>query len=77
MKVKNKFSVGDSLELMTPQGNVNFTLEHLEDAKGGKMDVAPGDGYTVWMPVPQDLALEFALLMRNFTGQSTRNPHGK
>ena len=25
--VKNKFSVGDSLELMTPQGNVNFTLE--------------------------------------------------
>ncbi|WP_440137012.1 U32 family peptidase C-terminal domain-containing protein, partial [Klebsiella pneumoniae] len=23
--VKNKFSVGDSLELMTPQGNVNFT----------------------------------------------------
>ncbi len=23
--VKNKFSVGDSLELMTPQGNINFT----------------------------------------------------
>ncbi|XNM86051.1 U32 family peptidase C-terminal domain-containing protein [Escherichia coli] len=27
--MKNKFSVGDSLELMTPQGNINFTLEHI------------------------------------------------
>ncbi len=46
--VKNKFSVGDSLELMTPQGNINFTLEHMENAKGEAMPVAPGDGYTVW-----------------------------
>ena len=30
---ENKFSVGDSLELMTPQGNINFTLEHMENAK--------------------------------------------
>jgi putative protease len=35
--VKNKFTVGDSLELMTPQGNVNFTLEHMENAKGEAM----------------------------------------
>jgi putative protease len=32
--VKNKFTKGDSLELMTPQGNMNFTLEHLENGKG-------------------------------------------
>ena len=75
--MKNKFSLGDSLELMTPQGNVSFTLEHMENAKGEKMDVAPGDGYTVWLPVPQDISLEYALLMRNLTGQTTRNPHGK
>ena len=74
--VKNKFSVGDSLELMTPQGNVNFTLEHMENGKGETMPVAPGDGYTVWLPVPDDLPLQYALLMRNFTGQTTRNPHG-
>ena len=74
--VKNKFSVGDSLELMTPQGNVNFTLEHMENGKGEAMPVAPGDGYTVWLPVPDDLPLQYALLMRNFTGQTTRNPHG-
>ncbi len=73
--VKNKFTVGDSLELMTPNGNVNFTLEHMENAKGEAMPVAPGDGYTVWLPVPEDMALEYALLMRNFNGENTRNPH--
>ncbi|ECG2545699.1 protease, partial [Salmonella enterica subsp. enterica serovar Neukoelln] len=33
--------------------------------------------YTVWMPVPQDVTLDYALLMRNFSGESTRNPHAK
>ena len=75
--VKNKFMTGDSLELMTPQGNINFTLEHMENGKGEAVGVAPGDGHTVWLPVPQDLQLEYALLMRNFTGQTTRNPHVK
>ncbi|EPI8425826.1 TPA: protease, partial [Escherichia coli] len=27
--------------------------------------------------VPQDLELNYALLMRNFSGETTRNPHGK
>ncbi|WP_312658126.1 U32 family peptidase C-terminal domain-containing protein, partial [Kluyvera ascorbata] len=73
--VKNKFTVGDSLEMMTPQGNVNFTLEHMENLKGEATSVAPGDGHTVWLPVPEDVALEYGLLMRNFAGESTRNPH--
>lgn len=47
--VKNKFTKGDSLELMTPQGNMNFTLEHLENGKGEAIEVAPGDGHTVWL----------------------------
>ncbi|MDU4171142.1 MAG: U32 family peptidase C-terminal domain-containing protein, partial [Citrobacter freundii] len=77
VQVKNKFTVGDSLELMTPQGNINFTLEQMENAKGEAMSVAPGDGYTVWMPVPEDIDLNYALLMRNFASESTRNPHAK
>ncbi|OKU08105.1 protease [Escherichia coli] len=56
---------------------MNFTLEHMENAKGEAMPIAPGDGYTVWLPVPQDLELNYALLMRNFSGETTRNPHGK
>jgi putative protease len=45
------------------------------NAKGEAMPVAPGDGYTVWLPVPEEMELQYALLMRNFTGQTTRNPH--
>jgi putative protease len=75
--VKNKFSVGDSLEMMTPQGNITFTLAQMENAKGKQTDVAPGNGHTVWLPVPQEVALEYALLMRNLSGQTTRNPHAK
>ena len=75
--VKNKFSKGDSLEMMTPQGNISFTLEMMENSKGHAVDVAPGDGHTVWLPVPADLPLEYGLLMRNLDGQTTRNPHSK
>ena len=60
---------------MSPQGNVNFTLEHMVNTKGDAMPVAPGDGHTVWLPVTEDMALEYALLMRNFSGETTRNPH--
>ena len=76
--VKNKFLRGDSLEIMTPNGNLNCTLEALQDARGAAIEVAPGDGHRVWMPVPADVELGFALLLRNFTdGSSTRDPHSK
>lgn len=76
--VKNKFLLGDSLEIMTPSGNLNCTLEALQDARGGAIEVAPGDGHRVWMPVPADVDLAFGLLLRNFTdGSSTRDPHSK
>ncbi len=75
--MKNKFLVGNSMELMTPQGNVNFTLEHMENGKGEAVSVAPGDGHTVWLPVPEDIALEYALLMRNFDGENSRTPYAK
>ncbi len=56
---------------------MNFRLEHLENKKGEAIEVAPGDGHVVWLPVPEEVELEFALLMRNFEGENTRNPHGK
>ncbi|SQD80237.1 prephenate-dependent tRNA uridine(34) hydroxylase TrhP [Moritella yayanosii] len=74
--VKNKFLVGDSLELMTPQGNLTFKLEALENRKGEAMEVAPGSGHIVYLPVPEDVTLDHALLMRNFhNSEDTRNPH--
>ncbi|MFT0213348.1 tRNA 5-hydroxyuridine modification protein YegQ [Pseudomonas sp. F1_0610] len=74
VKVKNRFSLGDRIELMTPQGNVNFSLEHLENRKGEKMDVAPGDGHMLYLPIPEGVQLEHALLMRHLSsGANTRN----
>ncbi|CAK6491206.1 23S rRNA 5-hydroxycytidine synthase [Pantoea sp. Nvir] len=76
--VKNKFLLGDGLEIMTPGGNLNCTLEALQDARGGAIEVAPGDGHRVWMPVPAEVELAFGLLLRNFTdGSTTRDPHSK
>lgn len=72
VKVKNRFALGDRLELMTPQGNLNFTLEALEDAQGQRRDVAPGDGHTLYLPVPESVDLQYALLMRDLQGGSTR-----
>ena len=63
--VKNRFLRGDSVELMTPAGNLVFTLETIRNQKGEDVDVAPGDGHIVWVPVPDSLDTRFALLLRN------------
>lgn len=65
VNVKNRFAVGNLLELMTPQGNFTFRLDALESLKGEKLEVAPGDGWQVRIPAPADIDPAFALLMRN------------
>jgi len=50
--VKNKFAVGDRLELILPQGNRDIVLQHMKDAHGNPMQEAPGGGYNVKIPVP-------------------------
>lgn len=78
VEVKNKFMLGDNLELMTPKGNIIFTLETMENRKSEPVDDAKGNGHFVFIPVPTDLDLDYALLMRNLSqGQDTRNPTGK
>lgn len=66
--VKNRFVQGDELELMTPKGNLRFNLSKLESAKGEKIEVAPGSGHIVRVPIDGDLGLDEqggkALLMR-------------
>ncbi len=76
VEVKNKFLLGDRLELMTPQGNISFTLEHLQNRRGEQVEVAPGSGHVVYLPVPEEINLEYALLMRYLgDSENTRNPH--
>lgn len=58
VEVKNKFAVGDNMELVLPQGNSNFTLERMEDIKGHPMQEVPGGGYRVRIPLqPDDYAM--------------------
>ena len=68
--VKNKFSVGDSVELIVPSGNVTFTVKSINNARyGNPMDVAPGSGHVVKIPVPCDPG-RFGLLAVNLSSKS-------
>ncbi|WP_066965025.1 tRNA 5-hydroxyuridine modification protein YegQ [Microbulbifer sp. Q7] len=66
--VKNRFERGDTLELITPQGNHRFQLQGIENTSGDAVDVAPGSGHTVRIPLPVTLphgVAEYAMLMRD------------
>ena len=67
VKVKNRFALGDHMELMTPKGNFHFDLHELQNAKGETIEVAPGDGHTVYLPIPDQVDLRFGLLMRDIS----------
>ena len=64
--------LGDKLEMMTPQGNLHFVLECMEDSKGETVDVAPGDGHVMYIPVPAAVNLAYALLMRFLDSGDTK-----
>ncbi len=51
--VKNKFSVGDTLELILPEGNQDIVIEQMENKYGQSMLEAPGGGYEVKIPLPE------------------------
>ena len=63
--VKNRFVVGDYLELMTTKGNINFILTEIKDKKGNSIEEAKGSGHIVEIPVPADVDMRYALLIRN------------
>ncbi|MBV4492182.1 prephenate-dependent tRNA uridine(34) hydroxylase TrhP [Pseudomonas oryzicola] len=65
VRVKNRFAVGDHLELMTPRGNYHFDLHRLCNRQQQPIEVAPGDGHVVYLPIPEQVALDYALLMRD------------
>jgi len=73
--VKNKFLVGDQLELMTPQGNITFTLNNMFNKRGELITDAKGSGHIVSIELDTELDLSFAILMRYLDeGGTTRHP---
>ena len=72
INVKNRFARGDVMELVTPAGNRSFPLSVIESEVGQPIDVAPGSGHVVRIPVPEETRPgsidEFALLVRYLPG---------
>jgi len=51
IEAKNKFSVGDSIEIILPSGCFNTKVESMVTEYNEELDVAKGSGYRVWIPM--------------------------
>ena len=54
--VKNKFQVGDRLEIVHPSGNRIVELTEMHNLEGQTLTVAPGSGHRVQIPLQGELA---------------------
>ncbi|MBU6504330.1 MAG: U32 family peptidase [Betaproteobacteria bacterium] len=57
--VKNRFALGDRLEVIHPDGNREMCLETLLDREGQPVEIAPGSGHEVLLPLPPGLERAF------------------
>jgi len=64
VEVKNKFTVGNELEIILPSGNMTYKLEAIYNNKHENITVAPGSGHQVYIPVPCEVN-NMTLLARN------------
>ena len=71
IEVKNRFSVNDKLEIMTPQGNTEIHLDCLYSQFGESLVVAPGSGYTVKIPAIAGYSPDMAMLLRCIEQEET------
>jgi len=56
IEVKNKFQVGDKLEVIHPAGNQIIDVTEMLSMEGAALSVAPGSGHRVKIPVSGDLS---------------------
>ena len=64
VEAKNKFSIGDEIELMSPAGNTFFKIEQMESTTGEPRQVAPGSGHVVRIPLDVSRVDAKALLLK-------------
>ena len=50
--VKNRFSVGDRIEIVRPQGNLELVIDAMRDGEGKPVTVAPGSGHRMRIALP-------------------------
>ena len=69
LAIKNKLMVGDEVEIMTPKGNLTYTLTEMWDKKDNAIDGALGSGWIAKIKNPfNDISkddLQFALVMKS------------
>jgi putative protease len=65
VEVKNRFAVGDELELIAPGGNRVFRLQNMLDMHGQSTEIAPGSGHRVQIAL-DEAECKMGLLARNF-----------
>ncbi|OIR03348.1 putative protease YdcP precursor [mine drainage metagenome] len=53
--VKNKFSIGDKLEIIHPSGNHIIQLTEMHNLEGEAVTVAPGSGHRVQIPLQGEM----------------------
>ncbi len=64
--VKNRFCIYDTIEVMQPNGNQLIKLSHIENKKGQSIDVAPGSGHIVKIPLKLNQAYQgFGMLIQH------------
>lgn len=51
VEAKNRFMVGDTLEIITPQGNRTCVLQAMQNKAGEPVDIAPGSGHVVQVAI--------------------------
>jgi U32 family peptidase len=64
VETKNKFAVGDTIEIIHPSGNRKVPLTQMKNAQGEAINVAPGSPIRVW--IPMEGPAEGALIARMF-----------
>ena len=65
VETKNRFAVGDTLEIIHPAGNRTVQLTQMKNLEGEPISVAPGSPLRVWIPLdgPVDGALIARLMV--------------
>ncbi len=56
INVKNRFQVGDKLEIIHPSGNYIIALSEMRNLEGETLTTAPGSGHRVQIPLQGELA---------------------
>lgn len=65
VRSKNRFAVGDRLEIIQPAGNREIVLSDIRDAQGNSVPAIPGGDHRAWLPLPADTVGAFVARFLN------------